>query len=109
MEVASSAMVDSSLSRYFFKEVRSLDVRPDTILVMTGGLESVGGIEGLKEIPGIAQTPAGQNESVVDVPDSQLLSFDSQSPRAIRAIADALYGGGAGDGAGVSADKTAGK
>ncbi|MCQ9166867.1 heme/hemin ABC transporter substrate-binding protein [Corynebacterium amycolatum] len=90
---------------------------PDTILVMSGGLESVGGIEGLKEIPGIAQTPAGQNESVVDVPDSQLLSFDSQSPRAIRAIADALYGGGAGDGAGdgagagsrVSADKTAGK
>ena len=86
---------------------------PDTILVMSGGLESVGGIEGLKEIPGIAQTPAGQNESVVDVPDSQLLSFDSQSPRAIRAIADALYGGGAGDGAdvgaGASADKTAGK
>ena len=82
---------------------------------MTGGLESVGGIEGLKEIPGIAQTPAGQNESVVDVPDSQLLSFDSQSPRAIRAIADALYGGGAGDDSGagagsrVSADKTAGK
>ena len=81
---------------------------PDTILVMSGGLESVGGIEGLKEIPGIAQTPAGQNESVVDVPDSQLLSFDSQSPRAIRAIADALYGGGAGDGAGAGADVGAG-
>ena len=35
MEVASSAMVDSSLSRYFFREVRSLEVRPDTILVMS--------------------------------------------------------------------------
>lgn len=71
---------------------------PDTIIVMTGGLESVGGIEGLKEIPGIAQTPAGKNESVVDVPDSQLLSFDAQSPRAIRAIADALYGPGKAEG-----------
>ena len=41
MEVASSAMVDSSLSRYFFKEVRSLDVRPDTILVMSWRTETI--------------------------------------------------------------------
>lgn len=39
---------------------------PDVILMMTKGLDSVGGIEGLVEIPGIAQTPAGMDRRVVD-------------------------------------------
>ncbi len=65
---------------------------PETIIVMTGGLESVGGVDGLLEIPGVAQTPAGKNKSVLDVPDSQLLSFGSQTPTVLRAMADALYG-----------------
>lgn len=65
---------------------------PETIIVMSGGLESVGGVEGLLEVPGVAQTPAGKNRSILDVPDTQLLSFSSQTPRALRAMADALYG-----------------
>ena len=43
MEVASSRMVHSSLSRYFLREVRSLELMPDTILVtscLTGILPS---------------------------------------------------------------------
>lgn len=65
---------------------------PETIIVMSGGLESVGGVDGLLEIPGIAQTPAGKNRSILDVPDSQLLSFGAQTPTTLRAMADALYG-----------------
>lgn len=65
---------------------------PETIIVMKGGLESVGGVDGLLEVPGVAQTPAGQNKSILDVPDSQLLSFGSQTPKVLRAMADALYG-----------------
>ena len=47
---------------------------------MTKGLVSVGGIKGLVQFPGIAQTPAGQHQRVVTVDDSLLLSF---GPRTI--------------------------
>ncbi|WP_448852217.1 heme/hemin ABC transporter substrate-binding protein [Corynebacterium sp. 335C] len=65
---------------------------PDTVIVMTGGLESIGGIDGMMELPGFAQTPAGAARSVIDVPDSQLLSFGPQTGRVIDAMADALFG-----------------
>ena len=50
-------------------------LRPDVILLMSKGMKSVGGIEGLVQIPGIAQTPAGMHRRVVTVDDSLLLSF----------------------------------
>ena len=52
-----------------------IQLKPDVILLMTKGLASVGGIDGLVTLPGIAQTPAGQNKRVVTVDDSLLLSF----------------------------------
>ncbi len=48
---------------------------PDVLLVMTGGLESVGGIEGLTGLPGVAQTRAGREGRVVAVEDTLLLSY----------------------------------
>ena len=36
-------------------------LNPDLILVMSKGLESVGGVEGLIALPGVAQTDAGKN------------------------------------------------
>ena len=50
---------------------------------MTKGLESVGGLTGLTQLPGIAQTSAGQHKRVVTVDDSLLLSF---GPRTIPLI-----------------------
>jgi len=50
-------------------------LRPDVILLMSKGMKSVGGIEGLVQIPGIAQTPAGMHRRVVTVDDSLLLTF----------------------------------
>jgi iron complex transport system substrate-binding protein len=49
--------------------------KPTVFLLMTKGLQSVGGISGLKSLPGIAQTPAGITGRVVTVDDSLLLSF----------------------------------
>lgn len=57
---------------------------PDVILVMQGGLQSLGGVEGLKEIPGIAETPAGMNDRFVSFEDLYLLGF---GPR----IGDSIY------------------
>ncbi len=61
---------------------------PDVILLMTRGLESVGGVDGLLEQPGIAQTPAGQNRRIVAVDDLYLLGF---STRIGTAILDLTY------------------
>ena len=57
-----------------------IKLQPDVLLLMTKGLESVGGINGLVAFPGIAQTPAGIHKRVVTVDDSLLLSF---GPRTI--------------------------
>lgn len=46
---------------------------PDVFLVTTTGLESVGGVDGLLAIPGIAQTPAGSEGHVLAYEDQYLL------------------------------------
>ena len=63
---------------------------PDLILVMIAGLESVGGVSGLVELPGIAQTQAGKNSQVVAVDDSLRLSFGPRTPSLISQLAAAF-------------------
>ncbi len=65
-------------------------LNPDIILVMAGGLESVGGLAGLKDLPGVAQTPAGKSGSVVAVDDSLLLSFGPRTPSLIEQLSIAF-------------------
>ena len=57
----------------------------------TTGLESVGGIDGLVEIPGIGQTPAGRNRRVVTVEDGLLYSFGVRTPDAVTELAARLH------------------
>ena len=69
--------------------------KPDVLVMMTDGLESVDGIDGLIErIPAIAETPAGANHRVIDMADSEILSFGPRSADVIGAIARALYAPG---------------
>ena len=63
---------------------------PDVLLVMTLGLESVGGLDGLAEVPGIAQTPAGANGDIVVVDDGLLLSFGARTPAVVEHLAEQL-------------------
>jgi iron complex transport system substrate-binding protein len=65
-------------------------LNPDVILVMSKGLESVGGIAGLLKLPGVAQTRAGKNSAVIDVDDSLLLSFGPRTPSLVDALAKAM-------------------
>ncbi|WP_280510391.1 ABC transporter substrate-binding protein, partial [Nocardia farcinica] len=65
---------------------------PDVVLVMTDGLESVGGVEGLLKVPGIAQTPAGRSKRIVDMSDAVLLSFGPNTGRVVEALSAAVYG-----------------
>jgi iron complex transport system substrate-binding protein len=64
---------------------------PDVILMTTTGLDSVGGIDGLMQIPGIAQTPAGQNRRVITVEDGLLYSFGPRTPAALELLIQKLY------------------
>jgi iron complex transport system substrate-binding protein len=65
---------------------------PDVFLLTTTGLESVGGIDGLLQIPGIAQTPAGRDRRVATIEDGLLYSFGSRTPEALRLLIDQLHG-----------------
>ncbi|WP_405629556.1 ABC transporter substrate-binding protein [Streptomyces sp. NBC_00016] len=65
--------------------------QPDVILMMTKGLESVGGLDGLLRIPGIAQTPAGMDRRVVDLEDGVLLSFGPRTPLVIDILVDRIH------------------
>ncbi|MFE4666812.1 hemin ABC transporter substrate-binding protein [Streptomyces sp. NPDC056716] len=66
---------------------------PDAILVMAAGLESVGGVDGLEKIPGIAQTPAGLDRRIVSVEDGVLLSYGPRTDQVLATVIDQLYPG----------------
>jgi iron complex transport system substrate-binding protein len=65
-------------------------LNPDVIIVMTKGLQSVGGISGLLKLPGVAQTKAGKKQAIIDVDDSLLLSFGPRTPSLVSALAETV-------------------
>ena len=60
---------------------------PDVIVVTSTGLESVGGIDGLLAIPGIAETPAGQERRVLVYEDQYLLGSGPRTGELLRDLA----------------------
>jgi iron complex transport system substrate-binding protein len=65
-------------------------LNPDVILVMSKGLASVGGVTGLRALPGVAQTEAGKKGRILAVDDSLLLSFGPRTPDLILQMAAAV-------------------
>nr|WP_217361557.1 ABC transporter substrate-binding protein [Aeromicrobium stalagmiti] len=69
-----------------------ISVQPDLVIMMSKGLESVGGVDGLLDrLPAIANTPAGQNRRIVDMQDSQVLSFGPRTAEVLNSLAVAIY------------------
>lgn len=68
----------------------SLD--PEVIFVMSHGLESTDGMEGLFARPGVSQTRAGDTQRVIAIPDGISLSFGPQTAEILLSVARALYG-----------------
>lgn len=65
---------------------------PDLIIVMTSGLESVGGVDGLlADKPAIALTTAGENRRFVDMDDGVVLSYGPRAADVLDALARAVY------------------
>lgn len=63
--------------------------QPDVYVLFTTGLESIGGVEGLLKLPGLAHTPAGRNRRVVVMSGQYLSGF---GPRCGRAALDLFHG-----------------
>nr|WP_251691671.1 ABC transporter substrate-binding protein [Streptomyces sp. CHD11] len=94
---AADAGAESGLEKDFTAITSEALVRaaPDAVLVMSKGLESVGGVDGLVKIPGVAQTPAGTDRRIVSVEDGVLLSYGPRTDQVLESVVEQLYGGGA--------------
>ena len=69
-----------------------VEAEPDLVIMMTGGLESVGGVDGIPtSVPALAHTQAGVNRRIVDMADSELLSFGPNSAAVLEALSVAVY------------------
>nr|MCQ3815216.1 ABC transporter substrate-binding protein [Acidimicrobiia bacterium] len=67
-----------------------LAAAPDVILVPQRGLDSVGGVEGLVKIGGLAQTPAGLKQQVFAYDDQLLLGNGPRTAQILEALRDDL-------------------
>lgn len=63
--------------------------QPDVYVLFDSGLKSIGGVEGLLKVPGLAQTPAGRNKRVVSIDGLYLSGF---GPRCGDAALDLFRG-----------------
>ncbi len=71
--------------------------QPELVLMMTDGLESAGGVDGLLErLPALASTPAGQQRRFVDMADAEILGFGPTTATTLNALAVAVHAPGAG-------------
>ena len=63
--------------------------QPDVYVLFESGLKSIGGVEGLLKVPGLAHTPAGRNKRVVAMDGLYLSGF---GPRCGKAALDLFRG-----------------
>jgi heme transport system substrate-binding protein len=65
--------------------------QPDVLLLLSAGLQSVGGIDGLLKLPGVAQTPAGKARRVLAYDDQLLLGLGPRTGAALRMLVRGLH------------------
>lgn len=65
--------------------------QPDVYVLFTTGLESVGGVDGLLKIPGLAHTPAGKNRRVVAMSGQYFSGFGPRSGKAALDLFRGIY------------------
>ena len=64
---------------------------PEALLVMQRAIDSIGGIDGLLEVPGVAETRAGRARRVIAMDDLYLLGFGPRLPEALRDLAAEIH------------------
>jgi iron complex transport system substrate-binding protein len=69
-----------------------IDAAPEVIIVPAEGFEMLGGIEGLLEIPGFAETPAGHDGRVLAYPEGDFLTFGPRVAESLRQLIADVHG-----------------
>ncbi len=64
--------------------------KPDVVLFTDQGLTAVGGMAGALKLPGLGQTPAGQQRRIVALEAMFLLGFGPRLPQALSALDETL-------------------
>lgn len=64
--------------------------QPDLIIFTEEGVKSLGGIDKVWQLPGIAMTPAGKNKALLVVDDVGMLSFSLGTPKVMQQLRAAL-------------------
>lgn len=64
---------------------------PDIIIVTDRGLNTVGGIEGVLKVPGVAQTPAGINGRIISFEDLYFLAMGPRTGDALMELVEILH------------------
>jgi iron complex transport system substrate-binding protein len=64
---------------------------PDVIMMLTRGLDSVGGVDGLLDQPGISLTPAGENRRIAEMDDLLFLGFGPRLGTAVKLLTQKLH------------------
>lgn len=90
------AGVDSGLKKDFtpITSEALAKAAPDVILVMSKGLDSVGGVDGLLKIPGVGETPAGLDRRIASVDDGVLLNFGPRTDTVLGSLVEQIHKGG---------------
>nr|WP_138918012.1 ABC transporter substrate-binding protein [Gordonia effusa] len=67
------------------------NANPDVVLVMTQGADSVGGVDGVLKLPGLAETNAGKARRIISMDETEILSFGPDVGRVLQALAKSIY------------------
>lgn len=67
-----------------------ISAKPDVILVPSRAVGSLGGIEGILAMPGVQDTPAGQNKRIVTLDDMLLLGFTPRLGEGVKELYEKL-------------------
>lgn len=65
--------------------------QPDVILLPTRGLQTIGGIDAVLKLPGVAETPAGKNRKIVSVDDMLLLGFTPRLGQGVKELCEKIH------------------
>ncbi|HKG26544.1 MAG TPA: ABC transporter substrate-binding protein, partial [Thermomicrobiales bacterium] len=65
--------------------------QPDYIIVPQSGLDSIGGMDALLQIPGLAETPAAKNGHILAIDDLLLLSMTPRTGQALHDLILAIH------------------
>lgn len=65
---------------------------PEVIIVPQEGFEILGGVEPFLEIPGVAQTPAGQERRIFAYPEGDFLTFGPRIADSVRQLIADVHG-----------------